>query len=112
MSRSAHGKGRRRQTSAEIVDSASQSSRGSKLARSFAFVGRSSETSSASLGCSGKEAEEDLQALTAQVRKLRVRTFIVAGARWWGEGWVGWDLGSFFLTDGSVGLGDKIWDGT
>jgi hypothetical protein len=34
------------------------------------------------LGCSGKEVEEDLQALTAQVRKLRVRTFIVAGARW------------------------------
>jgi hypothetical protein len=28
------------------------------------------------LGCRGKLAEEDLQALTAQVRKLRVKTFI------------------------------------
>jgi hypothetical protein len=65
-----------------MVDSASQSKRGSRLASSFAFVGRSSETSSASLGCRGKEVEDDLQALTAQVRKLRVRTFIVAGARW------------------------------
>lgn len=37
-----------------------------------------SETSSQSLGCRGKLAEVDLQALTAQVRKLRVRTFILS----------------------------------
>lgn len=35
-----------------------------------------SETSSHSLGTRGKDAVVDLQALTAQVRKLRVRTFI------------------------------------
>ena len=33
----------------------------------------------ASRGCRGKEDGADLQALTAQVRKLRVRSFIVAG---------------------------------
>lgn len=35
-----------------------------------------SETSSHSLGWRGKDADEDLQVLTAQVRKFRVRTFI------------------------------------
>jgi len=34
-------------------------------------------TSSASLGCRGKDWLEDLQAFTAQVRKLRVRIFIL-----------------------------------
>ena len=33
-------------------------------------------TSSASLGCRGKDWLEDLHALTAHVRKLRVRIFI------------------------------------
>ena len=33
-------------------------------------------SSSASRGCRGKEAGEDLHALMAQVRKLRVRSFI------------------------------------
>jgi hypothetical protein len=33
-------------------------------------------TSSASLGCRGKDWLEDLQALTAQVRKFSVRIFI------------------------------------
>lgn len=37
-----------------------------------------SDTSSQSFGWRGKDAEEDLQPLTAQVRKLRVRTFIFA----------------------------------
>lgn len=67
------------------MDSAAQSRRGSRFASSFGFVGKSSETSSASLGWSGKDAEVVLQALTAQVRKLRVKTFIVAGALWWGS---------------------------
>jgi hypothetical protein len=37
-----------------------------------------SETSSQSLGWRGKDVVVDLQAFTAQVRKLRVRSFIVA----------------------------------
>jgi hypothetical protein len=36
-----------------------------------------SDTSSHSLGWRGKDALLDLQALTAQVKKLRVKTFIV-----------------------------------
>lgn len=44
-----------------------------------------SETSSQSLGWRGKEALLDLQALTAQVRKLRVRTFMVSGCEVGGE---------------------------
>lgn len=36
-----------------------------------------SDTSSQSFGCSGKEADVDLQAFTAQVKKLRVKTFMV-----------------------------------
>lgn len=43
-------------------------------------------SSSVSRGCSGKEAAEDLHALRAQVRKLRVRIFMVrggyGGGRW------------------------------
>lgn len=74
------------QTSTAMVDNAPQSRRGSRLARSFGLGGRSSETSSASLGCSGKEAEEVLQALTAQVRKLSVRIFIVVKKRSGGGG--------------------------
>lgn len=69
-------------------------------------------SSSASRGCRGKEAGEDLQALMAQVRKLRVRSFILVGVLfssssflWWrtrvgtgievargGGGWVGCDV--------------------
>lgn len=40
------------------------------------FRGISLLTSEHSLGCRGKLALVDLQALTAQVRKLRVRSFI------------------------------------
>lgn len=35
-----------------------------------------SDTNSHSFGWRGKESEEDLQAFTAQVRKLRVRSFM------------------------------------
>lgn len=41
------------------------------------FNSISSCTNSASLGCSGYESDELLQALTAQVKKLRLRTFMV-----------------------------------
>jgi hypothetical protein len=40
-----------------------------------------SDTSSQSLGCRGKDAEDDLQDLTAQVRKFRVRSFIFGDVR-------------------------------
>lgn len=40
-----------------------------------------SDTSSHSFGCRGKDALLDLQALTAQVRKLRVRTFIAVAVK-------------------------------
>jgi len=63
-------------TSVDVVRSADQSSRGSTLASSWGLISTSSLASSASLGCKGKESDEDLQLLTAQVRKLRVRTFM------------------------------------
>ena len=44
---------------------------------SFGFGSIVSETSSQSLGWSGKEVEVLLQALTAHVKKLSVRTFIL-----------------------------------
>jgi hypothetical protein len=71
-------RGRGRRTSAAVVVRAPQSSRGSKLMSSFGFNSMSSATSSASLGWRGKEVDVLLQALTAQVRKLSVRTFIVS----------------------------------
>jgi hypothetical protein len=48
------------------------------LNRSFGSDSSVSLTSSQSLGWRGKAADVDLQDLTAQVRKLRVRTFIAA----------------------------------
>lgn len=39
-----------------------------------------SDTSSQSFGWRGKDVEVDLQAFTAQVRKLRVRSFILRRA--------------------------------
>jgi hypothetical protein len=51
--------------------------RGSMLSSRVGLMGISFETSEHSFGCRGKDALVDLQALTAQVRKLRVRTFIV-----------------------------------
>lgn len=65
-----------------VVLKAFQSNRCRRFVRSWAFTSTSSCTSSASLGCRGKESEEDLQAFTAQVRKLRVRTFIFVCVVW------------------------------
>jgi hypothetical protein len=65
--------------------SAFQSSRGSTLNRSCGLGAMVSETSSQSLGCRGKEALVCLHAFTAQVRKLRVRSFIL-GIVWCGAG--------------------------
>ena len=58
-----------------------------------------SDTSSHSFGWSGKEAEEDLQAFTAQVRKLSVRSFMV--------GCVGGRVG---LVDGGWKRGAWRWE--
>ena len=70
---------RGKQTSAAVITNAFQSILGSTFFRSCGFGAMLSDTNSQSLGCRGKEADVDLQALTAQVRKLRVRTFIFAG---------------------------------
>lgn len=61
----------------DVVLSAAQSRRGSTLMRNCGLSSISSCASSASLRCNGKEAEVDLQALTAQVRKFMLRTFIL-----------------------------------
>lgn len=70
------GKGRRN-TSEEVTHKAFQSIRPSKFVKSAAFKGMLSDTSSQSLGWRGKEADVVLQVLMAQVRKLRVRIFIL-----------------------------------
>jgi hypothetical protein len=73
------GIGRREDsTSDAVVIRAVQSTRGRTLKSSFGLGSIVSETSSQSFGCRGKEVEVLLQAFTAQVRKLRVRTFIAA----------------------------------
>lgn len=64
-------------TSVDVVLSAAQSRRGRTLMRNWGLTSTSSCASSASLGCSGKDADEDLQVLTAQVRKFMLRTFIL-----------------------------------
>lgn len=56
----------------------------------FASLSIVSSTSSQFLGCKGKLAVLDLQALTAQVRKLRVRSFIFADVL--GECWIGSEM--------------------
>jgi hypothetical protein len=66
-----------RHTSDDVVISAFQSIRGKILTSSFGFSSMVSWTSSASLGCSGKDWLDVLQAFTAQVRKLMVRIFIL-----------------------------------
>lgn len=63
--------------SVDVVRRAFQSMRGNKLTNNCGLSSTSSLTSSASLGCSGNESDEDLQDLTAQVRKFNVRTFIL-----------------------------------
>lgn len=56
---------------------ASQSSLGNRLIRNLGLYSVSFRCNSASLKCSGNDAEDVLQALTAQVTKLTVRIFIV-----------------------------------
>lgn len=63
-------------TSEAVVIRAPQSTRGKTLYISLGFGSMVSETSSQSFGWRGNDAEVVLQVLTAQVRKLRVRTFI------------------------------------
>lgn len=60
-----------------VVVSAVQSMRGSRLSSSWALTSMSSCTNSASLGCRGYESDEDLQALTAQVRKFKLKIFML-----------------------------------
>jgi hypothetical protein len=55
-----------------------QSIRGRILKRSVGLGSSSADSISQSLGWRGKDALLDLQALTAQERKLRVRSFILA----------------------------------
>jgi hypothetical protein len=64
-------------TSEAVVLKADQSSRVRMFNRSLGSLSRLSLTSSQSLGWRGNEVELDLQALTAQVRKLSVRSFIM-----------------------------------
>lgn len=52
------------------------SRRGNTLTRNSGFNSISTRSSSASRGCRGNAAGSCLQALRAQVRKLRVRSFI------------------------------------
>lgn len=77
-------------TSEAITQSAFQSIRGRILRSKAVLRGISLLTSEHSFGCRGKDALVDLQAFTAQVRKLRVRSFIFLGgargamrADWW-----------------------------
>lgn len=57
---------------------ASQSSRGSMFLMKSGFMSNSICSSSASFGCKGNAAGEDLHVLRAQVRKFIVSNFIVA----------------------------------
>lgn len=57
---------------------ASQSKRGSMFLMKVGFMSISICSSSASWGCSGKAAAVALHVLRAQVRKLRVRSFILS----------------------------------
>ncbi len=70
--------GRGCRTSRAVLERAFQSRRRIRFLISVGLISRSSETSSASFGWRGKDAEVVLQVLTAQVRKLRVRTFILS----------------------------------
>lgn len=65
-------------TSVEVIRKAAQSILGRIFSKSFGFGSIVSLTSSQSFGCSGNDVVLDLHALTAHVRKLRVRIFIVA----------------------------------
>ena len=63
--------------STAVALKASQSSLGSMLRRNWGLYSVSLPCNSASLKCSGKDAGEVLQALTAQVTKLTVRIFMI-----------------------------------
>jgi hypothetical protein len=65
-------------TSLAMTFRAAQSMRGRMLTSRFGFISISSDTSSTSRGWRGKQAVVLLQVLTAHVRKLRVRTFMLA----------------------------------
>jgi hypothetical protein len=64
------------QTSEPVTRSAFQSILGRILKRSVGFGASSTASRVQSLGCRGKDALLDLQALTAQERKLIVKSFI------------------------------------
>lgn len=70
----------------DVVFSAAQSKRGSTLMMNCGLTSISSCASSASFGCSGKDAVVDLHALTAQVRKFMLSTFILDLIQLGGEG--------------------------
>ena len=57
--------------------------RGSIFFRKVTLMSCSTISSSASEGCNGNAVFEDLQAFRAQVRKLRVRSFILLDVFWW-----------------------------
>lgn len=65
-----------KESSEAIIHKAFQSIRGRIFNSKAVFKGISLLTSEHSLGWRGKLALVDLQAFTAQVRKLRVRSFI------------------------------------
>lgn len=64
---------------------ASHSTLGSTFLRNSVFNSASTISSSASRGCKGNAAGSALHAFRAQVRKFRVRIFILVTS-WWGEG--------------------------
>lgn len=64
-------------TSVAVTRRLSQSTRGRTLRINSGWKSSSVCSSSASWKCSGKEAGEVLQSLTAQVTKLAVMTFMV-----------------------------------
>ena len=63
-------------TSPAITLRSSHASRGSMFFRNARLMSDSTTSSSASRGCRGKDARAVLQDFTAQVRKLRVSSFI------------------------------------
>lgn len=63
-------------TSEVIVLNSSHINRGKMFFKNVRLISDSTISSSASRGCRGKDAAEVLQVFMAQVRKLRVRSFI------------------------------------
>ena len=71
-------------TSVAVIFSASHSRRGKMLMRKSGLNSVSTSSSTASRKWRGKAVGADLQALTAQVRKLTVRIFMVFCVSAWG----------------------------